>query len=195
MYNYYEHSPEVEEIVKEARRFYSEFKGEGLYAEETVSEDDEYYVTYYKPVPVTFGFEIEQKPDDIEPKRIKRILEWHYDGSGPIETTLPMKFRIKKKGVAEKKYLLYPGREIHKFINLVQSTGSLWPWKGQYPSPGTDRVTGTSGTRWRGCGSHIHMRPRYDLEYIRQRLYEAWATAYNTLVAVSYTHLTLPTKA
>jgi len=59
---------------------------------------------------------------------------WHYDGSGPLETSI---------GPG-----LYLGREVFKFLRDVGP--DWWAWRGEMPDT-------------RGCGSHIHFRVREEL--------------------------------
>jgi len=149
------------DIIREAKRYYREFRGDPPAAEEIVSDEDYAYVEYYKPMPVTFGFEIEQ-PDRKICQVLRLTYEWHYDGSGPYETATP-------PGT-------YPGRKIKEFIDTCKrNPDCTWEWVSEMPHP---RIEG----RIVGCGSHIHFRPREDVEYIRREYLEAWATAHNTLV-------------
>jgi len=142
--------------LKEVKRYYSEFEGEDLWEEE-LATDEPFYVKFYKPMPVTFGFEIEQYDNDIC-EHLQRAYSWHYDGSGPLETAI---------GPAT-----YPGRLVRRFIDVVKSYDCVWNWKHELPYTG------------RGCGSHIHFRPRDTIEYIYAQWLEAWTTAYNTMVEV-----------
>lgn len=145
-------------IREEVESYFSEFRGEPPLAEEIVADDDYVFVQTYRPMPVTFGFEVEQLDTDIC-YQLGISYPWHRDGSGPMETALPP--------------ATYPGRKLKELIDTCKRTPNCtWTWKNEIPYMG-----GTSG-----CGSHIHFRPRDDIEYIRAQWYEAWATAYNTLV-------------
>lgn len=148
-------------LVRETEAYYDEFRGEPPYAEEIVSDEDYGYVQYYKPIPVSMGFEIEQLDANIC-YQLTITYQWHRDGSGPYETALPP--------------IIYPGRKLKEFIDVCKRTPNCtWEWTSEIPHP-------LVRERMAGCGSHIHFRPRDDLEYIRAKWLEAWATAYNTLV-------------
>jgi len=147
---------DYEYLLEEVKKYYSEFEGEDLWEEE-LATDELFYVKFYKPMPVTFGFEIEQYDADIC-RELERLYTWHYDGSGPYETAI---------GPAT-----YPGRLVSNFIYNVRYYRCEWNWKHNLPFTN------------KGCGSHIHFRPRDDVEYIRVQWVEAWTVAYNTMVEV-----------
>lgn len=147
--------------VKLAEEFYHELRGDPPTDEEIVSDGDVAWVNYYKKMPVTFGFEIEQLDRDVC-DGLRLSYDWHYDGSGPYETALPPS--------------TYPGRMLKSFIDRCRQTpGCAWVWKSEIQHP-------YQHDRWAGCGSHIHFRPRQDVESINAQWLEAWTTAYNTLV-------------
>lgn len=151
----------VNVVREQAKAYYDEFRGEPPSAEETVSDEDYGFVQYYKPMPVTFGFEIEQLDENIC-YQLRISYDWHRDGSGPYETALPP--------------ITYPGRKLKEFIDVCKRTpGCTWTWTSEIPHP-------YERGRLAGCGSHIHFRPRDDIESIRLNWLEAWTTAYNTLV-------------
>lgn len=147
--------------VEVASEFYGELRGDPPSEEEIVSDRDFEWIKYYKLMPVTFGFEIEQLDRDVC-DQLRLSYEWHYDGSGPYETALPPS--------------TYPGRMLKGFVDRCRLTpGCAWTWKSEISHP---REPG----RLAGCGSHIHFRPRQDVEYISAQWLEAWTTAFNTLV-------------
>lgn len=149
--------------VDVATEFYKELRGDPPSEEEIVSDRDVEWIKYYKLMPVTFGFEIEQLDSDVC-HQLRLAYEWHYDGSGPYETALPPS--------------TYPGRMLKGFVDRCRvSPGCAWTWKSEIPHP-------SARDRMAGCGSHIHFRPRQDVEYISAQWLEAWTTAYNTLVEV-----------
>jgi len=150
----------TERLVDEAKSYFEEFRGLDPCYEEIVSEADVVWVKDYKPMPSTFGYEIEQKDTDIC-YDLRRIYEWHYDLSGPLETALPPS--------------PFPGRVAKSFIDNVKRYGCVWHWKNEFWAP----------PRWRGCGSHLHFRPRDDVGYVYENWLEAWATMHNTLVEVT----------
>lgn len=144
-------------VVEEASSYYSELRGEAPWSEEVASDSDMEFVQVYRKMPVSFGFEVEQDDEDI--CRLLRITyEWHFDGSGPLETAFEP--------------AIYPGRAIKEFIGKCRSErGCEWTWSSE-------------NREGRGCGSHIHLRPREDVDYISAQYVEAWTTAYNTLAEV-----------
>ena len=147
-------------IAAEAKSYFGEFRGDPPCQEEIVSDEDYGYVQFYKPMPVTFGFEIEQLERDIC-YQLRLSYPWHHDGSGPYETALPPS--------------TYPGRKLRLFVDTCKRTPNCtWTWTNEIEHP---RARG----RMAGCGSHIHFRPRDDLEYIRAQWLEAWTTAFNTM--------------
>jgi len=147
-------------LLAEVRNYYSEFRGEGLYMDE-LATDEYFYVEYYKPIPIDFGFEVEQWDGDISSLlRDHSPWRWHYDGSDPLETSL-------RKGI-------YPGRRVGEFVRFVVQHNCMWNWKHELPPE----------YRSRGCGSHMHVTPRGDIAYIRREWAEAWTTLHNTLVEV-----------
>lgn len=146
--------------LEEVKAYFSEFEGEDLWEEE-LATDEPIYVKYYKPMPVTFGFEIEQNDRDIC-LELRGLYEWHYDGSGPLETAI---------GPAT-----YPGRLVRSFIDNVKRYGCVWQWKHELPP--------VSRRPYAGCGSHIHFRPRDTIPYIYAQWVEAWTVAWNTMVEV-----------
>lgn len=119
-----------------------------------MAPEDWYYVKYYRKMPVSCGFEIEQWSGNIT-RRVRTIYDWHIDGSGPLETTL---------GPA-----LYPGREIHSFLRNIGA--DRWKWTGELPPEAENR----------GCGSHIHFRVREELAV---DVLQAWTCLYNTMIEV-----------
>lgn len=147
--------------VEVASEFYSELRGDPPSEEEIVSDRDFGWIKYYKLMPVTFGFEIEQLDTDVC-DQLRFAYPWHYDGSGPYETALPPS--------------TYPGRKLKGFIDTCRAApGCTWTWKSEISNP-------TGRGRMSGCGSHIHFRPRKDVDYISAQWVEAWTTAFNTLV-------------
>ncbi|HDN17873.1 MAG TPA: hypothetical protein ENF41_02325, partial [Candidatus Bathyarchaeota archaeon] len=147
-----------EDEVKEARRYYSEFKGEPPTIEEIVDDRHLAYVQRYVPMVLSFGWEIEQ-PDTRICHELRRVYEWHHDYSGPLETGL--------------KPVLYPGRRVHQFIRTIKNLNCEWEWVGEY---------GLSV----GCGSHLHFAIRWETPHVYNiDMYVAWAIAYNTLSEVS----------
>jgi hypothetical protein len=141
-------------------------------------------------IPCTSGMEIEQLDRDImRCERLTREYEWHYDGSGPYETALLPS--------------IAPYEQIKKFVGVVLEEGCMWEWKNSI----VRRLW--YGEVEKGCGSHIHMRPRPsklhkevdaakpperqvpglqdDPEYEHPdhvTLEDVWATAHNTLIEV-----------
>jgi len=147
--------------LEEVERYYAEFLGDPLWEGEELAPEDAVYIKYYKPMPVSFGYEIEQEDVDIaEP--LRELYVWHYDGSDPYETALPP--------------ALHPGRLIFSFLRFVHGHGITWKWKGEYYD--------TQYRRWRGCGSHVHFRVRAELSefYHFPSIAEAWSVLYNTLI-------------
>jgi hypothetical protein len=142
-------------------------------------------------IPMTSGIEIEQKDRDIC-YRLRDKYEWHYDGSGPLETALEPS--------------ITPLTKIKEFIDFVLDNNCEWEWKGFYYSVfcSNDPVRYCGNTDCEnGCGSHIHLRPRPSELHKQNPKYsnfyginkdppyphpetvsleEVWATAYNTLV-------------
>lgn len=108
------------------------------YDEEVIWIEKEQWTT----IPMTSGIEIEQLDDDICHRLLEKY-EWHYDGSGPLETAL-------EPSTA-------PLSKIKEFIDFVIDNNCEWDWKGFY-WVGTYRC-GDSYCEY-GCGSHIHLRPR-----------------------------------
>ena len=147
--------------VEVASEFYGELRGDPPSEEEIVSDKDSGWIAYYKPMPVSFGFEIEQLDTDVC-HQLRFAYPWHYDGSGPYETALPPS--------------IYPGRRLKGFIDMCRATPNCeWTWKSEISHP-------QAPARMAGCGSHIHFRPRQDVEYISAQWVAAWTSAYNTLV-------------
>jgi hypothetical protein len=113
---------------------------------------------------MTVGMEVEQKPDEVEAclnvGALKRY-EWHYDASGPLETALPPKIT----------YVF----ELRKFVEEIEKcyekTGRWFEWTNEYSNA--------------GCGSHLHFRPREDIEPIRTNWVNAWKVTYDTIFTVS----------
>jgi len=106
---------EIAERVRRAEEYYSEFRGEPLWDGEELAPEDYAYVMVYKPMPVSFGFEFEQRPDDISPE-VRGMYRWEHDLSGPLETALPP--------------AIHPGRAIFGFLRRVGP--HRWEWKGEY---------------------------------------------------------------
>lgn len=149
--------------VEVASEFYGELRGDPPSEEEIVSDRDVGWIKYYKPMPVSFGFEIEQLDTDVC-STLRFSYDWHYDGSGPYETALPPS--------------VYPGRMLKGFIDRCRTTPDCtWKWKSEIDHP-------RAPSRRAGCGSHIHFRPRQEIEYISAQWVAAWTTAFNTLVEV-----------
>lgn len=150
--------------IDEAAAFYHEFEGEGPTHEEITHIDDYDYVQVYRKMPVTFGFEIEQKTADI-PGNLRIAYPFHHDLSGPCETALPPS--------------TYPGRALRAFVEACAAESRTWDWKSQFQWRSSYR-----GPIMAGCGSHIHFRPRFeDVDMIReQEPVIPWTCAYNTLV-------------
>lgn len=131
------------------------------YTEITLDEllpGEEYKANVKYTLPLTCGMEIEQ-PDQVIDPRLRRYYEWHYDGSGPLETALPPSVN--------------PITHIKRFIDIVNELNARWEWVNEFYTPG----------RWRGCGSHIHFRVRDDLEH-PVPIEDVWATTYNTFIEV-----------
>lgn len=155
------------EKASRADRIFSELNGEPVFEEETAGrpQDRDYVINEYKKVPVTFGFEVEQKNTDVGVSgegehRFGHV--WEYDLSGPYETQLP--------GGAQGS-MMYPGREVHQFVDSIKRANAEWVWRGEF-----------SG---HGCGCHIHFRARTNIEFpysLRLKPYESWSVTYNTLV-------------
>ncbi|MBA7663266.1 hypothetical protein ES703_71305 [subsurface metagenome] len=150
--------------IEEAAAFYHEFEGEGPSHEEITDIDDYDYVQVYRKMPVTFGFEIEQKTADI-PGNLRIAYPFHHDLSGPCETALPPS--------------TYPGRALRAFVEECAAENRTWDWKSQFQWRSPHR-----GQIMAGCGSHIHFRPRFeDVDMVRERdPMIPWSCAYNTLV-------------
>lgn len=154
--------------VEEARRYYNEFRGRiPLNQHELVNpSQDDVWAQEYRPVPVTFGFEVEQDAEDIsyairgEETISGEQYHWHRDGSGPLETTF---------GGGK-----YPGVPCRDFVEYVKKKEVTWIWRSEIRR------------RRRGCGSHLHFRPREeDLSHLRMNVVNAWTTTYNTLLEVT----------
>ncbi|GAH70056.1 unnamed protein product, partial [marine sediment metagenome] len=144
--------------VEVASEFYNELRGDPPSEEEIVSDRDFGWIKYYKLMPVTFGFEIEQLDTDVC-SQLRFAYPWHYDGSGPYETALPPS--------------TYPGRKLKGFVDTCRNTpGCTWTWKSEISHP-------HARGRKAGCGSHIHFRPRKDVDYISAQWVEAWTSAFN----------------
>lgn len=153
---------------EKADRIFNELNGEPVAPEETAGRtiDREYVPQEYKKVPVTFGFEIEQKKRDVGvgfSGEERYGYEWERDLSGPWECQMP--------GGAQGS-MKYPGREVHGFIEEVKRLNSEWKWRGEFNG--------------NGCGCHMHLGVRTNVEFpynMTLKPYESWAVAYNTLVA------------
>lgn len=129
--------------------------------EEIASIEDYKYVNTTRLMSLTFGMEIEQ-PAEFISHELRRAYSWHYDGSGPLETSLPPSSM--------------PNVQIKRFVDTVNSTNSRWIWVNEYYRPGFIRIA--------GCGSHLHFRPRDDLYANTPRWAEVWAITHNTFVEV-----------
>jgi hypothetical protein len=125
--------------------------------EEVVMPEDYQAVKPTRGMVLTFGMEIEQ-PSYLISSELRRRYTWYQDPSGPLETALPPS-RV-------------PNQMLKKFIDTVNETHSQWTWVNEY------------GTLRKGCGSHIHFRPRDDLYANTPNWAEAWATAHNTFVDI-----------
>jgi hypothetical protein len=117
---------------------------------------------------MTVGVEIEQKPDEVNRCRqhgALNIYDWHHDGSGPLETALPPKITYT--------------HEIRRFFREVEkcyeASGEWFEWVGEY----------YDGALVRGCGSHLHFRPREDVEQVKQGWVDSWRIAYDTIFTMS----------
>jgi hypothetical protein len=117
---------------------------------------------------MTVGMEIEQKPEEVETcldVGTLRRYKWDYDASGPLETALPPKIT----------YVF----ELKKFFEEIEKcnerSGEWFEWKNEWRA-GYDRTA---------CGSHLHFRPREDIEPIRRNWVDAWRVAYDTIFTVS----------
>jgi len=146
--------------------------------------------TQWSTIPMTSGMEVEQYDDDIC-YALRDKYDWHYDGSGPLETAL-------EPSIA-------PLTKIKEFIDFVLDNNCEWDWKGFYLWYSDCRFRVEDISCEAGCGSHIHFRPR-PAEHHKQNpkyrhfpgldkdppyphpetvsLEDVWATAYNTLIEV-----------
>jgi hypothetical protein len=113
---------------------------------------------------MTVGMEIEQKPEEVDACLDVGALKkykWHEDASGPLETSLPPKIT----------YVF----ELKKFVEEIEKcyerVGAWFDWTNEY--------------RGIGCGSHLHFRPREDIEPIKRNWAMAWKVAYDTIFTVS----------
>ena len=113
---------------------------------------------------MTTGMEVEQDPEEVEEcldVGALRRYEWHYDGSGPLETALPPKITY-----------VY---ELRKFVEEIEEcyekTGRWFVWTNEFEDS--------------GCGSHLHYRPREDIEPVRSNWTAAWRVAYDTVFTMS----------
>jgi len=113
---------------------------------------------------MTVGMEVEQEPGEVEGclnvGALKRY-KWDYDASGPLETALPPKIT----------YVF----ELRKFVEEIEKcheeSGRWFHWTNEYEGI--------------GCGSHLHFRPREDIEPIKRNWVDAWRVAYDTIFTVS----------
>ena len=132
--------------------------------QDEVPSDDLVYATGYRKTVTTFGFEVEQPSELIcYGLRSGSGYHWHFDGSGPLETTFG--------GGA------FPASEVKKFYDAVNRT-CPWDWVNEYYG----MTTISREAKWRGCGSHIHFRVREGELRGHTEIVEAWTTAYNTLI-------------
>ena len=109
---------------------------------------------------MTAGMEIEQPPDSITNcDALFSNYEWHEDGSGPYETALPPKIMY-----------VY---EVKKFAERAKQCNFRWVNEAT--------VFGSTIT----CGSHIHFRPREDIEMITRNWEAVWKIAFESIFTTS----------
>jgi hypothetical protein len=129
---------------------------------------------------MTVGMEIEQKPTEVDRCRqhgALNIYDWHYDGSGPLETALPPKITYTY--------------EIRRFFREVEkcyeASGKWFEWTNEFEKRAEEEeeVVEIGGGEKTGCGSHLHFRPREDVEQVKQSWVDSWRIAYDTIFTTS----------